>query len=127
MNDQVMIVDDEPSILKTVEIILGSSGYKVHAVDSGDQCLDELRKGFKGVILMDIMMPRMDGYDTVAAIVSEGLHEGNIISMLTAVHEPGEKLEKLTEYVIDYVTKPFTSDQLFVAVSSLAGIRGLAA
>ncbi len=117
MDKQVMVVDDDPSIRATVEIVLNTKGYSICVVESGRGCLDRLRKGFRGLILMDIMMPEMDGWDTISAIEDEGLHGGNVICMLTAVHDPGPKLEKLTESVMDYVRKPFTSEELLETVA----------
>lgn len=116
MDKQVMIVDDDPSIRATVEIVLNTKGHSICVVESGEKCLDKLREGFRGLILMDIMMPEMDGWDTISAIENEGLHGGNVICMLTAVHDPGPELEKLTEYVMDYVRKPFTPEELLEAV-----------
>ncbi len=66
---------------------------------------------------MDIMMPEMDGWDTISAIENEGLHGENVICMLTAVHDPGPELEELTESVMDYVRKPFTSEELLETVA----------
>jgi CheY-like chemotaxis protein len=117
MDKQIMIVDDDPSIRSTIEIILNTKGYSICVVESGKMCLEKLREGFRGLILMDIMMPEMDGWDTISAIEDEGLHGGNVICMLTAVHDPGPKLEKLTEYVMDYVRKPFTSEELLETVA----------
>ena len=116
MDKQVMVVDDDPSIRATVEIVLNTKGHSICVVESGEKCLDKLREGFRGLILMDVMMPEMDGWDTISAIENEGLHGGNVICMLTAVHDPGPELEKLTEYVMDYVRKPFTSEELLEAV-----------
>lgn len=116
MDKQVMVVDDDPSIRATVEIVLNTKGHSICVVESGEKCLDKLREGFRGLILMDIMMPEMDGWDTISAIENEGLHGGNVICMLTAVHDPGPELEKLTEYVMDYVRKPFTPEELLEAV-----------
>lgn len=110
--NSVMIVDDEPSILIAVRVLLEPEGFEVLTVDSGAKCIEELKKGFRGVILMDIMMPRMDGWDTIKSLVDEGLIEGNIIVMLTAKDTPGEKMEGLQEYVIDYINKPFDPDEL---------------
>ncbi|MDY6864694.1 MAG: response regulator [Halobacteriota archaeon] len=110
--NSVMIVDDEPSILIAVRVLLEPEGFEVLTVDSGAKCIEELKKGFRGVILMDIMMPRMDGWDTIKNLVDEGLIEGNIIVMLTAKDTPGEKMEGLQEYVIDYINKPFDPDEL---------------
>ncbi len=117
MDKQIMIVDDDPSIRSTVEIVLNTKGYSICVVESGKKCLDKLREGFSGLILMDIMMPEMNGWDTIEAIEDEGLHGGNVICMLTAVHDPGPELEKLTESVMDYVRKPFTSEELLETVA----------
>ena len=117
MDKQIMIVDDDPSIRETVEIVLGAGGYSTCAVESGMECLDKLRNGFRGLILMDIMMPEMNGWDTIAVIEDEGLHGENVICMLTAVHDPGPELEKLTECVMDYIRKPFTSEELLGIVA----------
>ncbi len=116
MDKQIMVVDDDPSIRTTVEFVLNTKGYSICTVESGRECLDRLRNGFRGLILMDVMMPELDGWDTIAVIDDEGLHGGNVICMLTAVHDPGPKMEKLTEFVIDYVRKPFTSEELLEAV-----------
>lgn len=116
MNGKVMIVDDDPDILATVRIIFESEGLEILAVSSGKECVEELKMGFKGVILMDIMMPRMSGWDTVQEIVDKGLLRGNIISMLTAKDTPDQIMEELAEHVVDYITKPFDPDELVSTV-----------
>jgi len=63
---------------------------------------------------MDIMMPDMDGWATVREISRRGFQDGNIISMLTAKHEPDSALEELAEYVIYYIRKPFEPAELAV-------------
>lgn len=117
MAKNVMIVDDEIDIRVTVKAVLGSRGFDVLLVESGQQCIEELEKGFKGVILMDVMMPDMDGWETVKEISEKGLQKGNIISMLTAKHEPDPALEELAEYVIYYIRKPFEPTELVSIVS----------
>jgi CheY-like chemotaxis protein len=116
--DMIMAVDDDPAILETVRMILGSSGLEARTVGSGQECLRALHQGFRGLILMDIMMPGMDGWDTVAAMRSEGVLDGNIVCMMTAVQDPGPKLEYLKECVLDYVRKPFTPEELLSAVET---------
>lgn len=113
---RVLVVDDEPMVVYSVRRILESAKIEVHAAENGTACLEELRKGFKGLILMDIMMPGMDGWDTIEQIVKEGFAEGNIICMLTGKEEPDAKMEKLKEYVLDYIRKPFDKDQLLAIV-----------
>lgn len=118
MNRNVMVVDDDPAVLETVEMILTDADLTPWAAESGQECLRLLHEGFRGLILMDIMMPQMDGWDTVAAMRDAGLMEGNVICMLTAVHDPGPKLDALKECVLDYVRKPFTAEELLGAVEA---------
>lgn len=123
MTNRILIVDDNPSVRETVEIILSMEDYAVTTADGGAQCLAELRSGFKGLILMDIMMPEMDGWDTIAAIVDGGLLEGNLICMLTAAHDPGPKMQTLKESVLDYIKKPFAADELLAVVASISHLQ----
>ena len=61
---------------------------------------------------MDVMMPDMNGWDTIRKIVESDLYEGNIIVMLTALDAPDNKMDGIQEYVTDYLTKPFNPDEL---------------
>ncbi|MBN2029902.1 response regulator [bacterium] len=115
MNRNVMIVDDDPSILYTVKRMLESADMTVTTASNGRICLEELKKGFKGLILMDIIMPDMDGWDTVKEIVDQGFLDGIIICMLTGKKVPDQKMDKLKEYILDYITKPLQKDK-FVSI-----------
>lgn len=112
MSQQIMIVDDDPAVRYTVQEVLRAANLQAITVDSGRACLEELRKGFRGVILLDIMMPDMDGWDTLEAMKREGLTEGNIVCMLTAVISPGAEMDSVKDNVMDYVRKPFDPDGL---------------
>jgi CheY-like chemotaxis protein len=112
MKNTILVVDDEDLVLYSVQRILQLAGFDVQVAKNGGECLSILRTGFKGLILMDIVMPGMDGWDTVKAIVDEGLFEGNIICMLTGKEIPDVKMDYLKEYVLDYILKPFESAKL---------------
>jgi len=112
MEKEVMIVDDDSSVLKTCEKIISRNNIKVRTAESGSECLKELKKGFKGVILMDIIMPEMDGWDTIEEIVKRGYIKNVIITMLTGKDQPDKKMDYLKEYVLDYIRKPFDAQDL---------------
>ena len=112
MDYNVMIVDDNEFIRDSVEILFHTKGVRIATADGGKECLAHLEAGFRGVLLMDVMMPQMDGWDTINNIVERGLYEGNIILMLTAKREPDEKMRKIQDYVTDYITKPFNPMEL---------------
>lgn len=107
-----MLVDDEEMIRESVELFFESEGIKILTAASGDDCLDLLERGFRGVILMDVMMPEMNGWDTIRKIIDHDLYQGNIIVMLTALDAPDNKMDGIQEYVTDYLTKPFNPDEL---------------
>jgi DNA-binding response OmpR family regulator len=113
----VLIVDDDPNILVAVQVTLEDAGYKVITADSGNACLEVLKSGFSGIILLDIMMPDMDGLDTIVAIKKERPDSQILIAMLTAKSNPGEKMIGLDDYVFDYITKPFNPEVLVTRVN----------
>lgn len=116
MNKNVMVVDDKPHILIALRELFEYEGFAVVTADSGRECLENLKQGFKGVILMDIMMPDMDGWDTIREMIKGGFVEGNLISMLTAKAGPDPKMDGLQEYVMDYITKPFDIEEIVSTV-----------
>ena len=121
MTKHILVVDDDPSMRETVELLLNEVHPSIRFADGGRQCLEELRAGFRGLILMDVMMPELNGWETIAAIVEEGLDDGNIFCMFTAVQDPEPRIEFLKEYVLDYIRKPFTSEELVAVVDSSLG------
>ncbi|HDQ46007.1 MAG TPA: response regulator [bacterium] len=116
MKNQVLIVDDDHLVCRTVQRILERNGLTVLIAENGAECLKKLNEGFRGLILMDIAMPGMDGWETIEAMIDAGFSEGNIICMLTGKENPDDKMEQFKEYVLDYIRKPFRNDQLVEVV-----------
>lgn len=118
MKKQVLVVDDDISILIAVRELLHDRGYEVITAESGSECLAELKLGFQGVVLMDVMMPNMDGWETIKSIVEQGLMDNIVISMLTAKDVPDEPMDEVKEYIVDYITKPFEPDQFIQTIDN---------
>jgi DNA-binding response OmpR family regulator len=119
MEKRLMVVDDDPDILISIRKIFEREGYEVLTVDTGHDCVKEIERGFKGVILIDIMMPFLDGWDTIEQILKRGLTKDVIISILTAKGTPDhEKMKGLEGFIYDYITKPFDISHLKEIVSS---------
>ena len=116
MDAKLMLVDDEEMIRESVELLFQSEGIRILTAAGGNECLAHLEAGFRGVILMDVMMPWMNGWDTIRTMVENHLYEGNIIVMLTALGAPDNNMEGIQEYVTDYITKPFDPDALMKSV-----------
>jgi DNA-binding response OmpR family regulator len=120
MKKKLMIVDDDPDILISIRKIFEREGYEVFTVDSGIDCIKEIERGFKGVILMDIMMPFMDGWDTIEEIKNRGLTQNVIISILTAKGTlDHDKLKRLQSFICKYITKPFDVQKLISNVGHM--------
>ena len=120
MNNRLMVVDDDPDILITIRKIFEKEGYEVFTVDSGIDCIKELERGFKGVILLDIMMPFMDDWDTIEEITKRGLIKNVIISILTAKGTPDRnRIRYLESYIYKYITKPFDVKELVTNVRQM--------
>ncbi|HOI57190.1 MAG: response regulator [Methanoculleus sp.] len=113
---QVMVVDDDRFILEVMEELFRPEGIDVVTAESGDACIAELEKGFRGVVLMDVMMPGKDGWETIEEMIARDLIAGNVVAMLTAKDIPDGELEPLTEHIIDYITKPFEADEIVAIV-----------
>ena len=117
---RIMIVDDDPDILISIREIFEREGYEVFTVDSGIDCIKELENGFKGLILMDIMMPFMDGWETIEEIKNKGFIKNVVISIITAKWTTDqEKLRFFQPYIYDYITKPFDIQKLITKVNNI--------
>lgn len=117
----VLVVDDDEDIRQTVSLVLRRAGCSVTTARGGRECLRALEDGFRGLILMDIMMPDFDGWSTVQAIVEAGWLPGNLICMLTACVDPRPTIEGLEQYIFDYVVKPFDVEELVDIVQLAVG------
>lgn len=124
MNKKIMIVDDDPDLLVFLRTLFEHQHFEVLTVDSGNDCIEELKRGFKGVILMDLMMPFMDGWTTLREIVKQGYDKNVIISIITASGRADpEKMKGLEPYIHDYIQKPFILEKLIADVNDVSVSR----
>jgi DNA-binding NtrC family response regulator len=117
MDKRVMIVDDEHDILDSLKTVLEYESYEVITVDSGFKCLKEIEKGFEGVILMDLMMPEMDGWTTIKEIVDRGYIKNVAISIITGKGTKNHNImSTVGSYIYDYLAKPLDIKELIQSV-----------
>ncbi len=118
---KVLIVDDEPDTLELVKLVLESGGFETVLAASGKEALNELEVSKPDLVLLDIMMPDMDGWE-----VFRKIKESNVnmpIAILTAKAQNFDRLLGL--HVLkadDYITKPFGKNELISRVKKLAGL-----
>jgi DNA-binding NtrC family response regulator len=117
MHKMIMIVDDEPDILSSMKTVLERNNYDVVTVNNGAECIKEIEKGFKGIILLDLMMPEMDGWATINEIVKRGLIKNVAISIITGKGTKDfQHMSSLGSYIFDYMVKPIDLSQLISSI-----------
>jgi DNA-binding response OmpR family regulator len=114
----VLVVDDDPDILQTLALCLSTEGYRVLMAANGREALDVLRKEKPACILLDLMMPVMDGWQFVGELETRGMRKAPllILSADRAVQGHAQKL-----HADAYLGKPFDLDELLGKVSQLTG------
>jgi len=119
MEKRVMIVDDEADVLSSLKTVFERHNYDVITVTNGVECLKEIEKGFKGIVLMDLMMPEMDGWETIQEIVNRGLSNNVAIAIITGKGTRDfQKMSLLGSYIFDYLAKPLDITQLISSVET---------
>ena len=116
MNNTILVVDDEKEIRNLIEIYLKNEGYEVIKAKDGKEAIDILKNKNIQLMILDIMMPKMDGME-VCKIIRQSM---NIpILMLSAKSEDMDKIQGLMTGADDYMTKPFNPLELSVRVKAL--------
>ncbi|MGB6065380.1 MAG: response regulator transcription factor [Desulfomonilaceae bacterium] len=108
LKEKILVVDDEEDILELVRYNLAKEGYQVACVTSGEQALKEAKEGFPDVILLDLMLPGLDGLDVCRRLKNDPMTTGIPIIMLTAKDEDADIVTGLELGAEDYITKPFS-------------------
>lgn len=112
----ILVVDDDKEIVKAIEIYLGKENYKVYKAYDGEEALEQIKNNEIHLVILDIMMPKKDGLETLEEIRKEK----NIpIIMLSAKSEDIDKINGLNIGADDYVTKPFNPIELMARVNAL--------
>jgi len=112
MPQSILIVDDAPNIVLSLEFLMKQEGYEVYAVDNGEEALDFLSRNKPDLILLDVMMPRKDGYEVCQAIRANDAMQDVRIIMLTAKGRDVEREKGLALGADDYITKPFSTREV---------------
>jgi len=119
MPKEILIVDDEPSIVVPIQFLMEQQGYSVLVAENGEDALDVIYKYKPDLILLDIMLPRIDGYE-VCEIVRLNPEYRNIkIIFLTAKGREVEIAKGLALGANAYITKPFSNTELVAKVKEL--------
>jgi diguanylate cyclase (GGDEF)-like protein len=115
----ILVVDDDPFIARLLEIELRAAGYEVRVANDGQQALELAREDCPELVLADVMMPNMDGFEMTRQLRQDSRTASVSVIMLTARGLSADKLEGFAVGADDYIVKPFDTPEL------LARIRGV--
>ena len=117
MPHKILVVDDEPALLRLMEFVLAREGHIMLTATDGIDALEEARRERPDLIVLDIMMPKMDGYQVADAIRADADLKDIPIIMLSAKAQEEDIERGMAAGVDRYITKPFSPDDLTVLVS----------
>jgi PleD family two-component response regulator len=116
---RILVADDEPHIRRILQFLLEQEGFHVHLVADGDEAWKAVTSFQPDLVLLDVMMPRMDGF-AVLEIIRAGFETSRLpVIMLTAKGEAEDRVRGLRGGANDYVLKPFNQDELLLRVKNL--------
>lgn len=119
MTQRILVVDDDKSIVKVLTAYLEQSGYQVLTAYDGEMALYMLRRERPDLVILDLMMPRRDGYEVTNLVRNDKSLSATPIIMLTARVEDSDKIVGLELGADDYITKPFNAREVVARVKSL--------
>ncbi|MES2071906.1 MAG: response regulator [Pseudomonadota bacterium] len=115
-NLKIMVIDDSSTIRRSAEIFLGQVGYKVVLAEDGFDALSKINDSHPDLIFCDILMPRLDGYQTCALIKKSAKFRDTPVIMLSSKDGLFDRARGAMVGSDEYLTKPFTKDSLLKTV-----------
>lgn len=117
--ERILVVDDEPDIVALVVYHLAKAGYRVSSATSGPDALQLATRDRPALIVLDLMLPGMSGFDVLARLREEERTAKIAVLMLTARKEEPDRIRGLQLGADDYLTKPFSPQELVLRVSAI--------
>jgi DNA-binding response OmpR family regulator len=121
MPHRILIVDDEPNIVVPLEFLMKREGYEVAIAEDGQAALDALAEKAPDLVILDVMLPRMSGFEVCRHIRADARWRGLKILMLTAKGRDSEMQKGLELGADAYVTKPFSTRDLVARIRTMLG------
>ncbi len=118
-NHNILIVEDEESLLKLESILLTAKGYRVIGASDGSEALEALTKEKPDLVLLDVMLPRLDGFEVCKNIKSNPETRSIPVVMLTSLKSREDYTKALRAGADAYLTKPFKALQLVETIKSM--------
>ncbi|MDC0835243.1 adenylate/guanylate cyclase domain-containing protein [Geitlerinema sp. CS-897] len=121
----ILVVDDDPTNRRLLQHLLSQHGYRVKVASSGREALETIAEELPDLILLDILMPDVDGLETCQALKADPNTRDVPVIFLSALHETFDKVKAFDVGGADYVTKPFEVAELLARIRHQVRLRGL--
>ena len=118
---KVLVVDDEPFICRSLSFVLRKDDYEVFEARDGEEALEVIRTEKPDLVFLDVMMPKMNGFDVVRAVRAEEHLADILIVLLTAKVQDADRQTGEDAGANDYMTKPFSPTKILERARSLLG------
>jgi len=116
--NKILIIDDEPQIVRALELLMQREGFEIRSASDGVEALSAIEDIAPDLILLDLMMPRMDGFELCQKIRSNPAWKNMIIVILTAKGRDIEREKGMALGADYYVTKPFSTREVVQLIKS---------
>jgi signal transduction histidine kinase/DNA-binding response OmpR family regulator len=123
--ETILVVDDNPDQLNLLMTILSIAGYQVSSVPNGKLALSTVESTLPDLILLDIMMPQMDGYEVCTQLKASSRTQNIPVIFMSALHEALDKVKAFEVGGVDYITKPFQMEEVVARVENQLRIHRL--
>ena len=116
----VLVVDDEPQVVWVLQFSLQAEGYETHTAHDGIEALQQVRRHHPAYVVLDVMMPRMDGWGVLEELGKLPIDERPLVVMVTALASIADRAKAQALGAAAYVPKPFDVDELIGVLQGLA-------
>lgn len=117
----VLIVEDEPNIVESLNFILGQAGFAVETAVDGAEALQRLRRHVYSALILDLMLPGINGFDVLRSVRSDGELKDMPVIVLTAKGQAADRQAAEAIGATAFITKPFSNAEIVQRVSELTG------
>lgn len=124
LGKRLLIVDDEPHILRTLEDLLTAEGYVVYKASDGKKAVEQAESMLPDLIILDVMMPKMDGFEVLKRLKKNDNTMDIPVIMLTVKSTTQDVEQGIRLYAEKYISKPFNSEFLMREIEKSLAIRG---